>query len=97
MTINYFGAHLKSYWNKDGKSVEEAITEAVVEYATLKDKCDAFSKKMYADALAAGGDKYAELLSLAYRQVIAAHKLVLDENGDILYISKECSSLWAIP
>ena len=91
-SINYFGAQLKSYWNKDGKSIEEAITEAAVEYATLKDKCDAFSKKMYADALAAGGDKYAELLSLAYRQVIAAHKLVLDENGDVLYISKECFS-----
>ena len=55
-------------------------------------RCKEFSDKLYADAEAAGGDKYAEILSLAYRQVIAAQKLVLDKNGEILYISKECFS-----
>ncbi|MGN1450629.1 MAG: glutaminase domain-containing protein [Eubacteriales bacterium] len=39
-----------------------------------------------------GGEKYAELLSLAYRQVCAAHKLVCDGDGNLLYISKECFS-----
>ena len=91
-SINYFGETLKSYWNKDGKTIEEAITEAAVDYPSLMTKCDKFAKKLYTDALASGGDKYAEILSLAYRQVIAAHKLVLDTNGDILYISKECFS-----
>ena len=91
-SIEYFGAHLKSYWNKDGMTIEEAICEAGKEYDALTVKCKEFSNKLYADAEAAGGEKYAELLSLAYRQVIAAHKLVLDENGDILYISKECFS-----
>ena len=91
-SINYFGNTLKSYWNKDGKSIEEAITEAAIDYPSLKSRCALFSDKLYADALAAGGDKYAELLSLVYRQVVAAHKLVLDTNGDILYISKECFS-----
>ena len=91
-SINYFGETLKSYWNKDGKTIEEAITEAAVDYHALMTKCDKFSKQLYDGALASGGDKYAEILSLAYRQVIAAHKLVLDTNGDILYISKECFS-----
>ena len=53
---------------------------------------DLFSKKLYDDATASGGEKYAEMLVLAYRQVIAAHKLVLDENGEVLFISKECFS-----
>ena len=92
VSIEYFGKHLKSYWNKDGQSIEEAICEAGKEYGSLVTRCKEFSDKLYADALRAGGEKYAELLSLAYRQVIAAHKLVLDENGDILYISKECFS-----
>jgi len=91
-SINYFGKKLSSYWNKDGKTIEEAITEAAADYTTLMEKCDKFSTDMYEKAYAAGGEKYAELLSLAYRQVIAAHKLAVDDNGDILYISKECFS-----
>ncbi len=91
-SIEYFGAHLRSYWNRDNQTVEEAICEAAKEYDTLLPRCDAFAKKLYDDATEAGGEKYAELLSLAYRQVIAAHKLVLDEKGEILYISKECFS-----
>ncbi len=92
VSIEYFGKHLKSYWNRDGQSIEDAICEAAKEYDAVKARCDAFSAKLYADGEAAGGEKYAEILSLAYRQVIAAHKLVLDENGEILYISKECFS-----
>lgn len=91
-SIEYFGKHLRSYWNKDGKSITEAIAEAASEYDELKIRCKEFSDKLYDDAVKAGGEKYAELLSLAYRQVIAAHKLVLDENGEILFISKECFS-----
>ena len=91
-SIEYFGKHLRSYWNKDGQSISDAIAEAAEEYEKLVPVCKAFSKKLYDDAFAAGGEEYAELLSLTYRQVIAAHKLVLDENGDILYISKECNS-----
>ena len=91
-SIEYFGKHLRSYWNKDGQNILDVIDEAVKEYGELKERCAEFSAKIYADAFAAGGEKYAELLSLAYRQAVAAHKLVLDENGEILFISKECFS-----
>ena len=91
-SIEYFGTHLRSYWNRNGQTIAQAMDEAVAEYAEVLDRANAFSAKLTADATAAGGEKYAELLSLAYRQVIAAHKLVLDENGEILYISKECFS-----
>ena len=91
-SIEYFGQHLKSWWNKDGQTILEAIAEAADEYDDVKKNCDEFSAKLREDAENAGGEKYADLLSLAYRQVIAGHKLVLDENGEILYISKECFS-----
>ncbi len=91
-SITYFHKTLKSYWNKDGMTIAEAICEAARDYDEVKAKADAFSKKLYADALAAGGEQYAEIVSLAYRQVIAAHKLVLDEDGQVLFISKECFS-----
>ena len=91
-SIEYFGQKLRSYWNRNGKSIETAIFEAAADFKDTMERCDEFSSSLYADAYAAGCEKYAEMLSLAYRQVIAGHKLVLDENDEILYISKECSS-----
>ena len=91
-SINYFGETLPSYWNKDGKGIEEAITEAAVGYKNISQRVKDFEARLRTDANAAGGEKYADLLELAYRQVIAAHKLAIDKNGDILYISKECFS-----
>ncbi|MBQ2848534.1 MAG: DUF4965 domain-containing protein [Clostridia bacterium] len=91
-SIEYFGKHLKSYWNKDGQTILEAISDAAAEYDEVMNRCREFSQNLYIDAKNAGGEKYAELLSLAYRQVIAGHKLAIDENGEILYISKECFS-----
>ncbi len=88
----YFGDKLKAYWKKDGKTIEEAITEAAEDYDEIFDKCRAFSEKLKSDAVEKGGEKYAELLILAYRQVMAAHKLVVDNEGNNLYISKECFS-----
>ncbi len=91
-SIVYFNDHLKAYWKKDGKTIEEAIAEAVGEYDALLKKCDDFSDKIKAEALEKGGEDYAEILLLAYRQVMAAHKLVVDNDGNNLYISKECFS-----
>jgi len=91
-SIVYFGEHLKAYWKKDGGSIEEVIGEAISDYNATLEKCDEFSRKLILDAEEKGGEKYAELLTLAYRQVMAGHKLVLDTNGEVLYISKECFS-----
>lgn len=88
----YFGKQLPAYWNKDGMTIEAAIREAAAAYPKLVKKAAEFSDRMYLDAVAAGGEQYADLLALAYRQVIAAHKLVVDEEGEVLFISKECFS-----
>ncbi len=91
-SIRYFGQNLKAYWKKDGKTIEQAIVEANEEYDDLLAKCREFSDKLRSDAVAKGGEKYAELLLLAVRQVMAAHKLVVDTEGNNLFISKECLS-----
>ena len=91
-SLIYFGDRLKAYWKKDGMTIEEAIKTAYDEYDEVLARCNEFDKKMVADALEAGGEKYAELLQLALRQVMAAHKLVLDNNNEVLFVSKECFS-----
>lgn len=91
-SIMYFEQPLKAYWKRDGMTMEEALYTAYGEYAPVLERCRAFDRDMVAKATAAGGEKYAHLLQLALRQVLAAHKMVVDPEGEILYISKECYS-----
>ncbi len=91
-SIDYFHSQLTSFWNRDGESIDNVILTAYNEYTELKNRADAFDGELIEKATVSGGEKYAELLSLAYRQVLAAHKLVVDTNGSLLYISKECFS-----
>lgn len=91
-SLIYFQKPLKAYWCKDGKTIIEAIEEAMGEYEDLYSKCEKFSKELFEKAVEKGSEKYAELLLLSYRQVMAAHKLVADQNGECLYVSKECFS-----
>ncbi len=91
-SLEYFGTPVDAYWRKNGDTIETVICKAFAEYASLKARCDAFSAKLREEAVACGSEKYAELLSLSYRQIIAAHKLCTDPDGKILFVSKECYS-----
>jgi hypothetical protein len=89
-SIQYFTENLRPWW-KTGPTVtiESILSAAAKEFSAISQKCDAFDKQMHADALASGGEKYAQLCEMAYRQSIAAHKLVKSPQGDILFLSKE--------
>ena len=88
----YFGEHLRSFWNRSGADILSEIEATFRDRDFLFARCNEFDSKLWDDAEKCGGEKYAELLSLAYRQVCAAHKLCLDSDGSLLYISKECFS-----
>lgn len=91
-SLVYFGKRIRSWWNRDGETIEAAIANAEEVYDDLSVYCKQFSDKLFCDAVRAGGEKYAELCELAWRQVMAAHKTAADENGDLLFVSKECFS-----
>ncbi|MCL2013783.1 MAG: DUF4965 domain-containing protein [Oscillospiraceae bacterium] len=91
-SLIYFGERIKAWWKRKGATIEQEIIAAYKEYDDTIKRCAQFDKKMTADAEKAGGRKYAELLQLAIRQVMAAHKLVEDPDGDALFVSKECFS-----
>ena len=90
--VNYFGTSLKPWWSKDGATINQELTQAYTDYNSVLSKVHTFDKKLYEDALASGGEKYADLCVAAYRQAIAAHILVEAPNGDLLFLSKENNS-----
>ena len=91
-SVKYFGEPLKAYWKRNGDTCEQIIGKAFSDYDTFKARCDEFDKALCREAISAGGERYAELLRLAVRQIMAACKLVIKMNGEILYITKECLS-----
>ncbi|CAM4463829.1 hypothetical protein FHS16_003122 [Paenibacillus endophyticus] len=88
-SIEYFGEKLDAYWRRNGMSFEEMLVLAVAQYDEIQAKCEAFNRKLTEESSIEGGSHYGDILSLSYRQAIAAHKLVNDENGEILFFSKE--------
>ncbi|RXZ82035.1 DUF4965 domain-containing protein [Paenibacillaceae bacterium] len=88
-SIEYFGQPLDAYWRRTGITFEKMLSLAVEQYDDIQARCAAFNRKLIADSEAEGGKHYADMLSLAYRQAIAAHKLVNDEAGNLLFFSKE--------
>lgn len=89
-SIQYFNENLRPYWNrKNDQTIVSQFVKANKEYDSLIDKAYKFDKELMETASVSGGKDYAELCALAYRQAIAAHKLVEAPNGDLLFLSKE--------
>ncbi|MEO5564706.1 MAG: DUF4965 domain-containing protein [Chitinophagaceae bacterium] len=90
-SVQYFTTNLKPWWKTEygETTIENEMTKAAKEYKAILQKCKAFDQSLYNDLEKAGGKQYAYLCELAYRQAIAAHKLVKSPQGDILFLSKE--------
>jgi len=89
-SIQYFQQDLKAWWMNDAsQTIEKQLTQAANDYTSVIEKCKTFNESIYKDAVDAGGKTYADLCVLAYRQSIAAHKLLKSPQGEILFLSKE--------
>ena len=88
----YFDRRLRPYWSRKGASAIGLIETAWRERPEIMRRVLAFDSQVVGDMLAAGGEVYARLGSLAYRQCLAAHLLVEDFDGTLLHFSKENSS-----
>ena len=88
-SIEYLNRKLRPYWRRNGMQVDELLQSAWREYPALLERSRAFDEELLADLAALGGEQYAVLCALAYRQAMAAHKLVADLDGQALFFSKE--------
>jgi Domain of unknown function (DUF4965)/Domain of unknown function (DUF5127)/Domain of unknown function (DUF1793)/Domain of unknown function (DUF4964) len=88
-SVEYFHRRLRPWWRQNGAEASDMLAAAIGEYRHLEDRCRHFDDELMRDLTTAGGEKYAELCALAFRQTLAAHKLVADIDGTPLYFSKE--------
>lgn len=88
-SIQYMGQNLRPYWRRSGWEASDLLQAAVRDVPALRQRCSDFDEELLADLTRAGGDQYAALAALAYRQCFAAGKFVADDNGQPLQFSKE--------
>ncbi len=86
-SIQYFGENLDPYYMTKYQSFDEMLAAAIADYEEVKEKCEIFDLALTERMLTIGKD-YAAVGCLAYRQAIAAHKLVDTPDG-IAFLSKE--------
>jgi hypothetical protein len=88
-SIEYFGRRLRPYWRRAGKQAIDLLRDAERDYGWLSTTAPRVDERLMADFTRVGGARYARVAALAWRQALAAHSLVADADGTLLYFSKE--------
>jgi hypothetical protein len=88
-SVEYMRRRLRPYWRRSGAEASDLLRDAARDYESLRTQCQAFDRELMADLTRMGGEKYARLAALAYRQSLAANKLAADEKGTPLFFPKE--------
>ena len=88
-SIEYFDRRERPWWRRNGAGIGDLLRSARKEHDSLLARSKAFDDELIADMRKVGGEKYARLAALAYRQTLAAHKLVADVDGTPMYFPKE--------
>jgi hypothetical protein len=90
--IEYLGRRLRPFWQRNGMSEGAMLERAEAERAAWEIEGKTFDANLMRDMERVGGKDYAYLTALAFRQTIAAHKLVADADGQPMLFSKENAS-----
>lgn len=88
-SIQFMKKNLRPYWRRKGADATALLKRAAADYGKLVKRCEAFDAELMADLRNVGGEKYAQIAALAYRQCFAAGKFVADDNGQPISFCKE--------
>lgn len=91
-SINYFGDVKKGYWTACHKDIFTLLQVAAAEHRGLLARCDKRDLEIQQAAEKAVNADYAFLCAASYRQSICAHKLIADNDGNLIFLSKENDS-----
>jgi hypothetical protein len=89
LSIVYFKKRLKPYWRRNGAEAADILKAAAKDFAAIAKRCAAFDEELMADLAKAGGEAYARIAALAYRQCFAGNKVAADAAGMPLVFPKE--------
>jgi hypothetical protein len=88
-SIEYLNQRLRPYWRRNGDTAEQMLQTAEVQFNELEQRGRKFDAELVADLKTEGGEAYAELATLAFRQTLAAHGMAAGLNGEPLMFPKE--------
>jgi hypothetical protein len=88
-SIEYFQRRERAWWRRKGAEAADLLRWGRRDHDSLLTRSKQFDEELTADLKRLGGDAYAGLATLAYRQTLAAHKLVADADGTPMYFPKE--------
>ena len=88
-TIEYLNERLRPYWRRNGDSAQTMLQTAETQFADLDKRGRDFDSELISDLKKSGGDAYAQIATLAFRQTLAAHGLAVGLNGQPLMFPKE--------
>ncbi len=91
-SIELFDRKLRPLWNQDGNGLERAVAGLVTAASTARGADDSQAEDPFSGNVNSLGEEFGQLLTIAYRQVLAGHKLVADWDGTPLMFSKENTS-----
>jgi hypothetical protein len=90
--VEYLGTKLRPYWRKYSPSFVDVMGKAYAENGDILTACKKFDEALMADCTKAGGEQYAQLCALSYREAMAGHGLALAPDGRPFMFAKENSS-----
>ncbi|MDD4871376.1 MAG: DUF4965 domain-containing protein [Kiritimatiellae bacterium] len=88
-SIQYMKQNLRPYWRRNDWEAADLLKASAKDYESLAKRCAAFDEELMADLIKAGGEKYAKICALSYRQCFAAGKFVADAKGRPISFCKE--------
>jgi len=91
-SVRFMGRAESAWWRRNGKSFVAMLEEAERDYPALAAKCRAFDERFEDDMERVGGDDYAEVAALAWRQSFGACKFTAGADGEPRLYSNENGS-----
>ena len=92
VSINYFGEWKKGAWTRSYGTILDAVGAALSDREEVFKRAQKLDREIFGKAFSLGGEAYAYICCFSYRHAVAAHKLILDEEGNVIFLSKENDS-----
>ena len=85
----YLQRRVRAWWRRNGATAADLLIAAEHDYASLAERSAKFDTDLMSDLRKAGGEHFAQMAALAYRQSIGAHEMAADADGTLLFFPKE--------